>query len=749
MHVRCPQVGRHVKVLPPSSPFFTVTRLHSSFSNDEGAKVPPGLEVGFIVKFRPDYAGDYRYDLVVCTERERFLVPIVCYGPAAALDLPDQVKFPSGAVKCEARQTLLVTNVGRKQGGFALSASGCFGVQPSQGRLAPGETLQCVVTCVPPCVGPSEGELEVTYDNGQQTYVGLRGSGHEMDICLGASNVVFVPTYVTKYSQKGFKILNNGAHPIKFSCRQQPRVEQDLNTSTKALHKLDVMENNTLREAGTSLSFSGGKSSATTTGGGGDDGSSSDDEASILNNSLAAQTRRYKRLRRDVRLDAQLFTHPNFTVFPPEGTIWPNSEMEVIVQFQPTQSINYHATVHVDVEGKVERLPLSVSAQGLGPLCVFMDEGLDIGDAYINTLHEYVIMLQNRGQIDAEFELMPTPGNGRRPDSAAGGGDNFAEKFRFSPTSGKLTPNQIANIKVQLFSDTMGSFSETFMWGVVGKSGPLPFNIKGRVSAPSFSMDLDELNFGLTSFGFKYVKDLLLTNTSQVMMRYAFRIGEGFPFQREFYLDPVEGVLQPGARQSVTVTFIPSTIQKYNLHLVMDLLDIEDVAAKIPILCECAVPKISIDQSMLNFGDCYLRYPYETELTLVNESRLPAHFELVPQDMLSQSLAQLVAEPSEADIMPKGSCKVSWVRVRVSAASSSIDGHAPRAPARSLKHMLESLHASLHWLIAYTSGMSLFDRCQRLPAHLLHPLRHAFLTPMLLRPASSLLRPQRPTHCDD
>lgn len=486
------QASRHVKVLPPSSPYFSVQRHQASPHSDEGSKVSPGLEVAYTIRFRPDHAGDYRYDLVVATERERFLVPVICHGPAAALDFPDVFAFPSSPAKCEAKQSLLVTNVGTKEGGFALSATHPFAVLPAQGRLAPGETLQCTLTCVAPVVGPFEGELEILYDTGKTSYMKLTGTGHEMEVGLQEPLVTFIPTYVTKYSQKGFRIVNNGTQSVRFSCRQHANVDSDVDTSAAALDQIATLE------ATASRSGFGGSSG----GGLGGDDSSSDDEATILNNSHAAQTRRFKRLRRDVALDAQLFSHPNFTVFPPEGNIWPGSEAEVIVQFQPTQSILYNATIFVDVEGRVERLPLSLSAQGLGPLCVFMDEGLDIGDAYVNTLHEYVIMLQNRGQIDAEFELVPQGrGTGGRPDSA--GGDDFASKFVFSPQSGKLTPNQIATIKVQLYSDTMGSFSETFMWGIRGKDRPLPFNIKGRVSAPSFKLDTDELNYGLTSYGFK------------------------------------------------------------------------------------------------------------------------------------------------------------------------------------------------------------------------------------------------------
>lgn len=77
------------------------------------------------------------------------------------------------------------------------------------------------------------------------------------------------------------------------------------------------------------------------------------------------------------------------------------------------------------------------------------------------------------------------------------------------------------------------------------------------------------------------MKDIVLTNTSPVPMEYNFRILEGYPFSREFFIEPEEGELGPGGRQNVTLTFVPTTVQKYNLHLVMDIPDVVPNAAKV------------------------------------------------------------------------------------------------------------------------------------------------------------------------
>ena len=49
-------------------------------SNSKGNKVAHGMEITFIIRFSPEAKIDYSYDLVVVTEREKFVVPILAIG---------------------------------------------------------------------------------------------------------------------------------------------------------------------------------------------------------------------------------------------------------------------------------------------------------------------------------------------------------------------------------------------------------------------------------------------------------------------------------------------------------------------------------------------------------------------------------------------------------------------------------------------------------------------------------------------
>jgi hydrocephalus-inducing protein len=402
------------------SPYFSVRRVLAAGAKED-TKVATGMEVAFVVTFRPESRDDYACDLVVCTEREKFVVPVMAVGASAALDFPDVVDFSGVAVRLEKRQTVFVRNVGSKAARFSLSAQQPFAVSPAAGELAPGETLQVAVLFMPPGLGRFEGELEIQYDSGRSVYAQLVGSGHELDVGLSQGVVSLLSTFVTKSSQKTFKIVNNSDTAIAFAIKQRPSVEQDAAATTQRLATLVAPR------------VGRGRGGAD---GGEADGSASEDEDAILASAGAQLTRRLARAQRDALLDAHVFTDRTFAASPAEGTVWPRSELEVVITFSPDHAREYEVTAFVELVGRSERLPLVLKGRGLGPAAVFTYDVLDVGDSWVNTLHMYEVELQNRGKIDVEFRLAPPT-------------TSFGSRFAFEPSVGRLSGGQIQPIKVR------------------------------------------------------------------------------------------------------------------------------------------------------------------------------------------------------------------------------------------------------------------------------------------------------------
>jgi hydrocephalus-inducing protein len=95
---------------------------------------------------------------------------------------------------------------------------------------------------------------------------------------------------------------------------------------------------------------------------------------------------------------------------------------------------------------------------------------------------------------------------------------------------------------------------------------------------------------------------------------------------------PAKGTILPQGKQRVNVEFVSHTVQRYSAHrLVLDIPGVAPEQLTLALRAECAVPKITLECSPLEFGTCFVRYPYTRTLKLSNHSKLPAKFEVLPQ----------------------------------------------------------------------------------------------------------------------
>jgi hydrocephalus-inducing protein len=153
----------------------------------------------------------------------------------------------------------------------------------------------------------------------------------------------------------------------------------------------------------------------------------------------------------------------------------------------------------------------------------------------------------------------------------------------------------------------------------------------------------------------RYTKELTLTNTSEVPMRFSWRVPSDEKSEpREWQVVPQRGAILPNGKQKIVVELVSHTVQRYATELVLDLPNVADRQAVLPLGAECAVPMLQLFSNTLDFGEVFLRQAYKAEMRVVNESKLPAKFELLPQDPNSLSLATYTAEPASGGIPARG-----------------------------------------------------------------------------------------------
>ena len=130
-----------------------------------------------------------------------------------------------------------------------------------------------------------------------------------------------------------------------------------------------------------------------------------------------------------------------------------------------------------------------MTGKGKGPQAALSVPEMDIGDVFVNFQMNLRFGIENQGEIDCHYKLIPyeTP---------------FGSKFEFSKTEGVLgvKDQDRETIDVTFKSDILGEFSETFRFALEGSSEMLTLTYKGHVVAPTFSFSKTIIDFDLVSF---------------------------------------------------------------------------------------------------------------------------------------------------------------------------------------------------------------------------------------------------------
>ena len=98
---------------------------------------------------------------------------------------------------------------------------------------------------------------------------------------------------------------------------------------------------------------------------------------------------------------------------------------------------------------------------------------------------------------------------------------------------------------------------------------------------------------------------------------------------------------------------ISTTVKTYEYSLVVDIEGVGENLLSLPIMADCKVPKITIKNKEVEYGDTFIRFPYTRDLVLVNEDpELSAKYEIISQDPSTFQIASYEAIPPIGSVPP-------------------------------------------------------------------------------------------------
>lgn len=639
-------VTRRVKIVQPETNLFRIVPMSPDDGHYSGSKVAPGLETSFLVKFSPETKSDYKYDLTIITEREKFIVPIVAIGKRALIDFPDIIDFgPSCPVKYKTEKPVIIHNKGEKPTKWEIKLPEGFDAVKKEGVLEEGCNEQLILKFFPIQRKLYRSVGKLLYDNEEAEFE-LVGNAINGEVYISKSHIRMEETYLSLENRETFKIVNKSTVAINFQWRAFASEKEEYEKKKFLLDQLQKEESEKRELIYENLDLEDNFKANSS---GSEDEQEIDEKELLLKKRKKAEMqldRKYRTIRRAIEEETLVFEDDIFTITPIEGTIWPNSEMAITVIFKPKAALKYNHRAFCNISCSDERLPIFIEGEGLGPKAFLSTNNLSIGDVYVNETQNYSIYIENKGEIPAKFNLLTS-------------NTYFSKMFTFDVESAELAVGQRMNILMTFKSSKVGEFQEIFRWKLEGSSEVLNLLVRGHVRAPKFEFNRKSIDFRKVSFQFQKTEEIILTNTSTVAFTFGLRIPQdGKGSHREFEIVPAKEEIMPNESKKIKVKFIPHYRKAYKAVMVLDIENIGKDIKSIPITAESDVPKVKVGPEVLDFGTIFLRYPQSQEIELVNESNLFARFIVHPLNPKFASLGKIVPDLDKGQISPQSSLKI-------------------------------------------------------------------------------------------
>ncbi|MCQ2815788.1 MAG: hypothetical protein MJ252_00835 [archaeon] len=228
-------VPRRVSIIRPENRLFQVIPYNpgkkkgNSQDDSEGAntKVAPGMEVNYLIKFTPEVKSDIWYDLVVITEREKFIVPIRGIGCKVNIEYTNYIDFGEVPVKYKIEKPFIIRNIGEKITKWMLKCvSSSVSISKKEGILDIGKNEQIICTFCPEKDKQYKETMILTYDETDHI-ISIFGKSKNDAVDITPKILEMEPAYITLHTEKTVTITNDTGVPIDFVWKQFESKERE------------------------------------------------------------------------------------------------------------------------------------------------------------------------------------------------------------------------------------------------------------------------------------------------------------------------------------------------------------------------------------------------------------------------------------------------------------------------------------------------------------------------------------------
>ncbi|XP_028290255.1 deleted in lung and esophageal cancer protein 1 isoform X2 [Gouania willdenowi] len=635
--------SRHVRVLPPTTPSFTIGL--GQFPG-EGGVVAPGMSCVYTVRFTPDSLGDYKDFLVVESQAERLLVvPIEAWRPPPVLTLPRLLDCGYCLVGGVKFVEFPCQNIGLSTGTFCIipksqwpssnlrslvrshfSEQPPFAISPSLFKLKPAESTTVEVVFIPTNTEKSHQDFTIVCDNCQVKDISIEGtgqlvalellsvSGENQPPVVGETRdltadhfVRFSPCNPHSVQQKTLVIRNNVHLELPFSW-------QIMKPNLHPLHPSDILQSSNIQ--------------------------------------------------------FHLASDDVFHVSPSEGLLGPCQDQEFILTFCPKELREYHSVCHlvlmdippqppelnensplqtVETSSKLTSvITMEIEVKGSAELYQIQLEPYAIvipGETYMGSAicRNFKMWNHSKTFILFEWERM-----------------NSCHLMEVVPSTGRIEENECFDFDLIVTGGKPERFVTNLVCHIQHHPEPVTLPVEVSFKGPVIHVNVPSVDFGLVRLSEESRTTILLTNPTQ--LEASWTLGERLVHQQDLKdtqisVEPCSGVLHLLTSCSVDVVFRPRYHQQFQTILELNVKN--GTGCQLSVHAVVQSPQVCLLSCKVNFSDLFMGIPTKRSVTLFNQTLLPSHFSWMAQLKGRQaSLCTVSFDPSSGTLGPNASAEI-------------------------------------------------------------------------------------------
>ncbi|KAJ4461901.1 putative hydrocephalus-inducing protein [Paratrimastix pyriformis] len=543
--------GRPFRIVPSQSRYFQfIASVPAS-----ATKLAPGMDIAVKIRFTPEEKVDYQSELVVETDGDSIRVPVRGLGPRAHLDFPTSVSFPKCPANYCSTKSFNVCNTGTRGCSFTLLTEEPFACLPPTGSLAPGDSLQVQISFSPKQATAHTGTLRVVYSyedapilpslllpgtaslprpggtsggrvhaalTGAEEFdeVLLQGTAENVAVVLEAERIQCEPTYVGHFVQQLFRLYNRS------EIKEEPIfVDEAFGLSPLSG---EIWPNSQMQFVATFSPPMAGdwQAEALCVVAG------VDRPIPLFMSGLGVGPLvqlSYDRLELgDVRMRVEQ-TYKQLLI-QNRGAI------EARYSLHPSPSVS----AELAAQQALQTAQKGLAATGLQALLARRQGGDPASRPTTTTTTSAPGTAGSLADQIAQAELSEAEQEANADRRAqeqqlAAMGQLAVQSrpvLRFNPEFGCVPPQAQQEIEVTFCSERLGMFSEEASFDIQGTSTPLRVLFTGRCCPPSFTFDVEQLDFGTVAHGFLASRQVSLLNPSEIPIEFQARMASDGQFLR-------------------------------------------------------------------------------------------------------------------------------------------------------------------------------------------------------------------------